>query len=195
MGLLRDVAQPVDRWVLVPIKAFDAAKGRLGVVLGDDERVALVTSMAAHVLDEAAPLPTCVACDDAAVARFAESKGAHVSWTPGLGLNGAVEASLAHLASLGAAFVTVVHADLPRARGIGEIEHFEGVTIASDRRGDGTNLLRVPANVPFTMQYGAGSFKRHLTECDRLGLAILRLDRDDLAFDVDDPEDLADLRT
>lgn len=190
-----DDAGRVDTRVLVPIKAFSAAKGRLGTVLASPDRAALVRSMAAHVLAAAAPLPVCVACDDPEVAAFAESHGASVSWTPGLGLNGAVEAGVAHLAGLGATYVTVVHADLPLAVAIGSLEYVDGVTIAPDRARRGTNLLRVPTGSTFTMRFGHDSFRKHLDECDRRGLAAVVLDREDLAFDVDVPGDLTELET
>jgi len=179
----------------VPIKAFSAAKGRLGAVLDDQAREELVRSMAAHVLAAAAPLAVCVACDDPDVARFAESLGAEVSWTPGLGLNGALEASVARLAARGADYVTVVHADLPLASGIGVLARTDGVTIAPDRQRRGTNLLRVPTSVRFTMRFGPNSLRAHLDECEQLGLPVEVLDREDLAFDVDVPRDLVELTT
>jgi 2-phospho-L-lactate/phosphoenolpyruvate guanylyltransferase len=191
----RAATDPQDHRVLVPIKAFSMAKGRLGTVLDDDARGELVRSMAANVLAAAAPLPVCVACDDDEVAAFAEALGAAVSWTPGLGLNGAVEAGVAHLASLGADYVTVVHADLPLASGIGVLARSDGVTIAPDRRHRGTNLLRVPTSVHFTMRFGRDSLRAHLGECERLGLPVEVLDREDLAFDVDVPRDLVELAT
>jgi 2-phospho-L-lactate guanylyltransferase len=184
-----------DHRVLVPIKAFSAAKGRLRDVLDGDARGELVRTMAARVLAAAAPLGVWVACDDPEVAAFAEAQGAVVSWTPGLGLNGAVEAGVAHLAALGADYVSVVHADLPLATGIGVLEHFDGVTIAPDRRRRGTNLLRVPTAVRFEMHFGRDSYREHLDECARLGLDVEVLERDDLAFDVDVPDDLAELMT
>jgi 2-phospho-L-lactate guanylyltransferase len=179
--------------VLVPIKAFRMAKRRLEHVLDEPERTDLVRAMAAHVLAAANPLPVCVACDDHGVADFAEEHGALVCWTPGLGLNGAVEAGVSSLAERGAAYVTVVHGDLPTASGIGALEHFDGVTIAPDRRRTGTNLLRVPTESGFTMRFGRDSLRAHLAECEQRGLGVWILDRDDLAFDVDEPEDLARL--
>jgi 2-phospho-L-lactate guanylyltransferase len=184
-----------ERWVLVPIKSFAAAKGRLGGVLDGEERAALARSMAAHVLEEAAALPICVACDDDDVRTFAEARGATVAWTPGLGLNGAVAAGLSVVTSCGARYATIVHADLPHATAIGSLEHFDGVTIAPDRARRGTNLLRVPTGTGFTTRFGRDSMRRHLEECERLGLAVRVLDRDDLAFDVDTPRDLEDLPT
>jgi 2-phospho-L-lactate/phosphoenolpyruvate guanylyltransferase len=184
-----------DRWVLVPVKAFSSAKERLGPVLGPAARAALAASMAATVVAAAAPLPVCVACDDEDVASFAKAHGASVAWTPGLGLNGAVERGVELLAERGAAYVTVVHGDLPNAVGIGALEHFDGVTIAPDRARRGTNLLRIPTTADFAMQFGRGSLERHLAESARLGLECLVLRRDDLAFDVDVPDDLVELGT
>jgi 2-phospho-L-lactate/phosphoenolpyruvate guanylyltransferase len=183
-----------ERCVLVPIKSFAAAKGRLSSVLGDHERRELVATMAANVLSASAPLPVWVACDDEEVAAFARAHGATVAWTPGLGLNGAVAATVALLAHEGAAFVTVVHADLPLASGIGALEHHDGVTIAPDRHGRGTNLLRVPTHGGVVPRFGRDSFRRHLEECARHDLVVTVLEREDLSFDVDVPEDLADLR-
>ena len=45
----------------------------------------------------------------------------------------------------GRAWVTVAHGDLPRARGLGALAPFDGVTLVPDRRDDGTNVLRLPA--------------------------------------------------
>jgi 2-phospho-L-lactate/phosphoenolpyruvate guanylyltransferase len=178
------------RAVLVPVKSFAAAKQRLGTALGDDERRALVVRMAERVVRAASPLPVAVVCDDAEVADWARLHGALVVWEPGRGLNGAVEAGVERLGTLGVEVVTVVHADLPFARGIGSLEPFDGVTLVPDRLEDGTNLIRLPARCGFSFSYGPGSFQRHVQECDRLGLAVRVVHRSDLAFDVDWPADL-----
>ncbi|MGH9047354.1 MAG: 2-phospho-L-lactate guanylyltransferase [Acidimicrobiales bacterium] len=178
------------RAVLVPVKSFAAAKERLNAALGDDERRALVRAMAERVLMAASPLAVAVVCDDAEVADWARSKGALVVWEPGRGLNGAVEAGVLRLGELGVQTVTVAHADLPLAVGIGLLEPFEGVTLVPDRQDNGTNLIRLPVGCGFRFSYGPGSFGRHLEECARLGLAVSVVRRDELAFDVDWPSDL-----
>ena len=159
------------------------------------DRAALVRSMAAHVLAAAAPLPVCVACDDPEVAAFAESHGASVSWTPGLGLNGAVEAGVAHLAWFGATYVTVVHADLPLAVAIGSLEHVDGVTIAPDRRDAAPTCCACRPAPP--SRCGSGTTRSESTSTSAIGagLAAVVLDREDLAFDVDVPGDLTELET
>jgi 2-phospho-L-lactate/phosphoenolpyruvate guanylyltransferase len=179
--------------VLIPVKAFAHAKRRLGTALDAGERVRLVRAMATHVVAASTPLPVAVVCDDEDVAEWAESLGAVVVWTPGQGLNGAVRAGVAHLSASGTEWVTVAHGDLPRARGLGTLEHFDGATIVPDRRDDGTNVLRVPTREDFHFAYGPGSFRAHRTEALRLGLPVRVLRVPDLAYDVDWPADVAEL--
>ncbi len=176
--------------VLVPVKAFADAKRRLGGALDDEARQALVRQMAEQVLAAAAPLPVAVVCDDNEVADWARQRGALVVWEPGRGLNGAVEEGVARLAAVGVEQVTVAHGDLPMARGLAELEPFDGVTLVPDRHGDGTNVLRLPADCGFRFSYGPGSFQRHLAECARVELAVLVLCVPNLAHDVDWPADL-----
>ncbi len=175
---------------LVPVKSFAAAKQRLGATMADPERRALVRTMAARVIAAASPLPVAVVCDDPEVADWARGQGALVIWEPGRGLNGAVEAGVDRLGELGVQVVTVVHADLPLAVGIGALEPFDGVTLVPDRQDNGTNLIRLPVGCGFRFSYGPGSFERHLQECARIGVAHSVVRRDELAFDVDLPSDL-----
>ena len=132
--------------VLIPVKAFHQAKRRLGTALSDPDREQLVRTMATHVISASAPLPVVVVCDDEVVAAWAEERGASVVWAPGQGLNGAVKVGVDRLAQAGAHWVTVAHGDLPRAKGLGTLSPFDGVTLVPDRRDDGTNVLRLPAD-------------------------------------------------
>lgn len=179
--------------VLIPVKAFHQAKRRLGTTLSDPEREQLVRAMATHVVAACAPLPVAVVCDDEAVATWAEEHGASVVWAPGHGLNGAVRAGVERLVQTGARWVTVAHGDLPRAKGLGTLAPFDGVTLVPDRRDDGTNVLRLPAAADFRFAYGPGSFRAHRAEATRLGLAVRILRSPDLAYDVDWPADFTEL--
>jgi 2-phospho-L-lactate guanylyltransferase len=179
--------------VLIPVKAFHQAKRRLGAALSDADRVTLVRAMATRVVAACDPLPVAVVCDDTAVAQWASEMGATVMWEPGQGLNGAVRAGVDRLSRAGTRWVTVAHGDLPRARGLGVLERFEGVTLVPDRRDDGTNVLRLPAASDFRFAYGPGSFHAHRAEATRLGLHVRVLRHPDLAYDVDWPSDVAEL--
>jgi 2-phospho-L-lactate guanylyltransferase len=179
--------------VLIPVKAFHQAKRRLGSALSDTERIHLVRAMAGHVAAACAPLPVAVVCDDERVAQWASEVGASVLWEPGQGLNGAVRAGVDRLARTGTRWVTVAHGDLPRAHGLGVLAPFDGVTLVPDRRDDGTNVLRVPADADFRFAYGPGSFRAHRAEATRLGLPVRVLRHPDLAYDVDWPADVEEL--
>ena len=179
--------------MLVPIKAFHEAKGRLDRALSPTERSTLARSMAARVLGAAAPLPVAVVCDDNDVADWARARGALVVWEPGRGLNGAVEAGVDHLRGAGVTHVTVSHADLPLASRIAEVGTAPGITLVPDRFGNGTNVIALPTDAGFRFSYGPGSFARHRAEAGRIGLPVHVLDLPDLAWDVDEPGDMVQI--
>lgn len=178
--------------VVVPVKAFTLAKGRLAGVLDAGVRARLARSMADHVLGAAAPLGVSVVCEDDEVAAWAVASGAEVEWTPDLGLNGAVQEAVRRLAARGVRRVVVAHADLPFAR---DLATFAGVDddevlVVADRRREGTNVLSVPTGAGFTFSYGVGSYARHAAEAARLGLRCRTVDSVHLGWDVDEPADL-----
>jgi 2-phospho-L-lactate guanylyltransferase len=181
--------------VLVPLKAFGAAKARLAPALDAGARAELAERMAAHVVAAASPLPVVVACDDEGVRSWAIEAGAEVVWTPGTDLNGAVTVGVAWLREQGAGYALVAHADLPKASSLAPLARFtSGITLVPDRRENGTNVLGLPltaATEGFVFAYGAGSFARHLAEARqrlRTDVRIARLP--DLQWDVDVPDDL-----
>ena len=179
--------------VLIPVKAFGAAKGRLAEVLDAEARADLARSMAAIVVAAAAPLPVTVVCDDDDVDAWARSVGADVVRVEGPGLNRAVEAGMDALTADGVAMVVVAHADLPRATRLDHCAGFDGITLVPDRHHDGTPVAAVPTGTGFRFAYGSGSFAAHVAEAERLGLAWRSLLDPDLAWDVDGPDDLAAL--
>jgi len=176
--------------VVIPVKAFAAAKVRLAPALSPDARADLARSMAERVVHAAGPLPVLVVCDHDEVRTWAAGLGAEVCWTPGLGLDGAVAAGVARAAEAGAERVVVAHADLPLAVGLDHVVGTSGAVLVPDRRADGTNVLAVPAACGFRFAYGPGSFDRHRAEAERLGLEVTVLDDAALAWDVDVPDDL-----
>lgn len=185
--------------VLVPIKAFAAAKGRLDGALDAGERAALARRMAAGVVAAADPMPVLVVCDDDEVATFATDAGAEVLRQREPGLNAAVTEGVAHLAAGGADHVLVAHADLPRVARLGDLARLAEaalspvVVLVPDRHRDGTNVLVVPAAGGFRFAYGPGSFEAHRAEAGRCGFEVVVVHDEDLAWDVDTPDDLAAL--
>jgi 2-phospho-L-lactate guanylyltransferase len=178
--------------VLVPVKAFHLAKGRLAGALDETERAALSQRMATTVVRAAGPLPVFVVCDDPVVSAWAETVGAAVLWRPGHGLNGAVADGVAELARNGFATAIVAHGDLPHAQTLTMVTDHPGVTLVPDRRDDGTNVVALPTDAGFTFSYGPGSFARHQLEAARLGLPWRIVREPRLAWDVDSPDDLVE---
>jgi 2-phospho-L-lactate guanylyltransferase len=179
--------------VLIPVKAFADAKGRLAGAVDADGRADLARAMASTVVAAAAPLPVTVVCDDDGVDAWARSVGAAVIRVHGPGLNRAVEAGVAALAADGVSQVVIAHADLPRATRLDHCAATQGITLVPDRNLDGTPVLSVPTDAGFRFAYGPGSYAAHVAEAERLGLPWRSLHDPDLAFDVDDPADLEGL--
>ena len=176
--------------VVVPVKAFTQAKVRLAPRLEPAARAELARTMAARVLRAARPLAVVVVCDDEEVRAWTERHGAEALWTPDLGLNGAVEAGVAHVQRRGIERAIVAHADLPLATELAWLAAFDGVSLVPDRHGEGTNVACVPTAAGFRFAYGPGSFAAHRAEAARLGLVTRLVPDPRLGWDVDVPADL-----
>jgi 2-phospho-L-lactate guanylyltransferase len=179
--------------VLVPIKAFSAAKARLDGALDADARAELARELAATILAAAEGLPVAVVCDDDEVEAFALERGAATVRQVEPGLNAAVAEGAEWAAGLGFERVLVAHADIPRADDLARIAlvgHDDAVVLVPDRHADGTNVLVVPTRSGFTFRYGPGSFAAHQDEAARLGLEVVVVHDEALAWDVDTADDL-----
>lgn len=175
--------------MLIPIKAFHAAKGRLSGWLPDPDRARLARWMAERVIAAAQPLPTFIACDDDDVANWAESRGAQVLWGPGMGLNGAIDQGVDRIAGEGADHVIISHGDLPLAEDLWRVARPGQIVLVPDRRRDGTNVLSRPCDVVFAASYGGGSFGSHLAAALATGARVsIRIDLH-LSIDIDTIDD------
>ncbi|MFK7918081.1 MAG: 2-phospho-L-lactate guanylyltransferase [Ilumatobacter sp.] len=181
--------------VLVPVKAFTAAKSRLARVLSPDERRRLARWLAEGVIAATQGTPVFVVCDDAEVQRWAEACGATALWTAELGLNGAVDDGLAVLRRRGFEHVIVSHADLPLPGRLLGVARRDTATFVPDPNSDGTNVMSFPlpaATEPMnvTASYGSRSFERHRDTATAAGLSIEVRRDPELSLDLDTPHDL-----
>ena len=173
---------------LVPIKQGASGKSRLASVLSREERDALTLRMAQHVLAELER--------SASIAEIAILSAQRPDWWSGgwvedrgVGLN----TELAEWRrTAGTAPVVIVHADLPLLRA-GELDELlavaatQGLAMATDRAGEGTNVLAIADGRPFEFRFGPASRRLHAAQATDLDvLAPLGL-----ATDIDTPEDLA----
>lgn len=189
---------------LVPVRSLAGGKRRLMSVMDRSARAALgrhlLMRTVATLRDARSIGRVVVVSPDAAARRLAAACGAEAWPTGGLSaLNPALEGALAALRTGESPAVLIVPLDLPTLRP-GTIDRLvaeaQGVdiVIAPDRSGDGTNILyqRAPGIAP--MRFGRGSFAAHRREARRLGLAVRVFRSAETAFDLDTPEDLAELR-
>lgn len=179
--------------VVIPVKAFGLAKGRLAGTLSPAERERLSRSCAERVVASAHPWPVYVVCDDEAVAAWARDHDAEPVHCATPGLDAAVDAGRRAAAAGGATHVVIAHADLPLARTLAHVPREGAVSIVPDRHRDGTNVLSMPVDSAMTTAYGPGSCDNHVDLARAAGLVCEIIDDDDLALDLDTVDDLAEL--
>ncbi len=184
----------------MPVKPPGFGKTRLAGVLDDAGRRDLVAAMLRHVVDAAG------AIEGASVALLGPSRHGlpptlPLLDDPGLGLNAALASVVPVALTADVDRLVVVSGDLPRVTAA-EIEILVRVVphraaVATDRAGTGTNALSLPLPqaLAFRFGYGPASLERHRAEAARLGLPLDVLRRGGLAFDIDLPEDLAQLES
>ncbi len=178
--------------VLIPVKAFEKAKGRLRPALEPAERAALAQRMATHVVTAQDATTVAIACDDEGVAAWARSLGAQVIWCPGTDLNGAIDAGYRALSADGHTSIAIAHSDLPRARSLAALLTWNGITIVPDRHRAGTNVMVLPPGLDLHFGYGANSYPHHVKEAIRHRCGLRIIHDQDLGWDVDFPDDLDD---
>jgi 2-phospho-L-lactate/phosphoenolpyruvate guanylyltransferase len=183
-------ASPVG--VVIPLRSFRDAKVRLAAALDPETRAEIARRMADTVVEAAGSMPVVVVSSASEVHDWALARGLVVIEDPG-GLDQAADAGRDHHRGAGRTRVVIAHADLPRARSLAPLARDLSRPVAAFvpcHRDDGTNVLSIPADVPFRFAYGPGSFRRHTAEARRLGLGVRVIRIADLAVDVDSPDDL-----
>ena len=179
--------------VVIPVKSFTLAKGRLADTLSPEQRKELAKLCAETVLQAAHPLPVFVVCSDPDVAQWAENLGATVvdCQTPGLDI--AVTAGRNAAEKSGAEHIVVAHADLPLATSLEHVVRIGKVSVVPDRHFDGTNVLAFPVASSFTTAYGPGSFDNHVRLAALAGLEHVVINDASLELDLDTADDLGEL--
>lgn len=187
--------------LLIPCKALAAGKSRLAPVLGEVERAALCASLLRQTLACALALVPAAACrlvsGDRDAVALAAAAGVAAIGDRGLGLNTALAEARAILRRAERdASLLILPIDLPRASaaGLRRLIGLAGEVVAApDRHGIGTNALYLsPAAAGrCDFRFGGASFAAHRQAAESAGLRFVACADPDLAFDLDDPEDLA----
>lgn len=172
---------------LVPIKQGRNGKSRLSRIFSQEERDILSLHMARHVLSE---LQGCDGLEDIAILSKSCPDWWTGSWMPdgGLGLNDELSG---WRQTSGPGAILVIHADLPLLTAAGvrhllDVADVEGIALATDRAGNGSNALAIADDRPFDFRFGPES--RHLHATQSPGMTVIQSIC--LSLDIDTPEDL-----
>ena len=192
-----DAAARSRAGVVIPIRSFVGAKERLASHLAQDARADALRRMAERVVDAASPMPVTIVSSAPEVVAWAQEHRLSVIHDPG-SLDEAAREGVAAVATAGLERAVIAHADLPHARSLAPAATDGAARVAvlvPCHRDDGTNVLSVPVDAGFHFSYGPGSFARHVTESERLGLEVRILRNPDLRVDIDVADDLHHLNS
>jgi 2-phospho-L-lactate guanylyltransferase len=184
--------------VLLPVKDFKDAKQRLTPALDAPTRAGLARAMLRDVLNvlSKARTPQRVVVFTASdeVIKMSKACGFDVILEPSVeGHSSAVNRMVAELSANCSRILTIA-GDLPRLVPT-EVDFAleavsEPITFLPSRDWTGTNgvVFLPPARI--AMEYGQGSFRRHLSKAAAAGIRSDVMDLPGIAFDIDTPEDL-----
>ncbi|MBI3667117.1 MAG: 2-phospho-L-lactate guanylyltransferase [Acidobacteria bacterium] len=190
-------------FALLPVKAPPQAKQRLNGFLSAAEREALARIMYEDVL---AVLCASRGLDRIVVVTSDEATDRHARGSGALVFEEQEQRSHSHSADaaarrateMGARTILLIPIDVPLVTPA-EIEELiaaaaeAGVVIVPSSDGTGTNALaRTPPDA-IRSRFGPGSFRAHLDQAKSLGRTVKVLRPPGLVFDVDTPDDAAEL--
>ena len=187
------------RVVAVPVKSLSRAKTRLSPALSGLERGALTLAMLEDVLDATLSVPgweTWVISPDEVALEVAAARGARPIPEAKPPLANAIRQVEAKAKHDGASSLAVLPADVPLVTvdTLHEaLRTLGAVVLARSADGSGTSLLlrRPPRAIP--ARFGPDSFRRHLGLAAERGLPVAVVERRELSFDVDRPDDILTL--
>ncbi len=187
-------------WLLVPLKPFGEGKSRLSPVLPATRRAALSQQLFQHLIAQARASTvlagTIVVSRDRSVMADIHDPKIHFLPEAGTGLNQALaqgrQAALAHgadaLLVLPADLPYVTTADIALLHGLGARQPAVVLVPSAD---NGTNALLLHPPTAIDFAFGPNSFDHHRHAAQRAGIASIVHTSTTLAFDLDNPRDLA----
>lgn len=193
--------------IVIPIRSLSDGKTRLAAVLDPAARSALTREMLDGVVRAA--VETVSRAEVVVISPDPDALAEVERVDPAIrlllqdparpGLNSALEQAAVVVRGMGVSTILILPADLPLVSSA-DIDNLlrrdAPVVIAPDRHRTGTNALMVRLDAfgePFVFQFGEGSFGKHQDEAARLGVDAMTATAPGTSFDLDTPEDLAQL--
>lgn len=193
---------------IVPIRGFHEGKTRLEDVLTEADRFKLIQSMASNVvnaLDKASIIDRVVIVTkdhqvvDYFETHFNSEKISGLIEKPSDDLNSALEGAIASLDSNTNDKVLLMHGDLPlispEAVEFFVRHHEAGLLINPCHLGLGTNAIVMNVSKRVPLQFGEGSFQKHLVSADSLEMSTRIVSIPAIAIDMDTKSDWVTLQT
>lgn len=196
----------VKPWLILPIKAFDSAKKRLGEHLNVQQRQQLAQAMLLDMLAQLAAFTEdfdiVLISKDAAVAAIAEQMHCQFLLEPTecTTLNHAVSYAVAQAEKQLVRQVFILHGDLPLIQQedirvfLQHAEHTP-LVLVPDEQQNGTNAIALRLPSEFVFSYGEQSFAKHcaIAKTQQLAYSVLMLDS--FAVDIDFLDDFLHMTT
>ena len=191
-------------WAVVPLKSPEAAKSRLRAGLDARARQRLMFAMARQVVRTLVHTPgiagVAVVTASSEIAACVEQEGAAViRQDRDAGTAEACRSAVAHL-SASADALLMISGDIPLISTDAVVALVDPsrrtplVAIVPDRRRTGTNALLCTPPAVIPPCFGADSFQRHLAAARSRGVELRIVESDTLSLDIDDLDDLEELR-
>jgi 2-phospho-L-lactate guanylyltransferase len=184
--------------VLLPVKEFNNAKQRLAPAMDASSRAGLARAMLTDVLAalKRSRTPDRIVVFTAAdeVIQMVEPFGFEIMVEKSVGGHSAAVNLLLDKFCCSSSSVFAIAGDLPNLAS-SEIDFAlnaasEHVTLLPSRDWTGTNGVVFIPPARIAMEYGEGSFRRHLSKVSAAGLRSDVMDLPGIAFDIDTPQDL-----
>jgi 2-phospho-L-lactate/phosphoenolpyruvate guanylyltransferase len=195
----------VKLWAIIPVKSLQEGKSRLSGILSDSDRYHLNVELLGNTLRILCQSPAIenvmVVSRDTQVQTIAAGLNVRVlQETPGLDLNAAVTYGVKEAVRQGAQSILILPSDLPLLSAteidalVEQIPQAPSLTIAPDRRMEGTNALLVSPPSGFSFQFGLNSFQKHVAQSKQKGMNLQIVHSWSLGLDLDLPNDLETLK-
>ncbi|MEC9376396.1 MAG: 2-phospho-L-lactate guanylyltransferase [Pseudomonadota bacterium] len=183
---------------LVPVKALNKAKSRLGPLLSADECANLSLMMLEDVLMAISSAKKVdqivILTNDFQVIEIANKRGYLVLNDETGELSAELDKAAFKLKTFGANKIVVIPSDVPTINGsdIDRLltEHSAGLSVCSAYRDGGTNVLICSPPDALRFQFGKNSAKRHVEEAAAADLPAKLIRRAAFGQDIDTPDDL-----
>jgi len=185
------------RIIAIPVKSLSSSKRRLSPVLSPLERGVLTLAMLEDVLDAAVALAgwqTWVISPDEAVLEIAVRRGVRAVAEDKPPLSGAIRQVEKEALGGGADALAILLGDvalITQEALSTALRTLGPVVVAPDRAAEGTNLLVRRPPRAIQAKFGKSSLARHHEAAVAKGLPVSTVDLPGLAFDLDDPSDIA----